>query len=110
MDRDVDSNDDAYPLFTDLPIPNGSSFFDVLKAMQIKCDFDYVPTKGVPGFVCGRGRVALSAVGWGREGCDVRDDDRERRERLGDCRVRLRFRGAVERGVGNAPCTPGGNG
>ena len=65
VDRDVDSNDDAYPLFTDLPIPNGSSFFDVLKAMQMKCDFDYVPTKGVPGFVCGRGRVALVGGGVG---------------------------------------------
>lgn len=66
VDRDVDSNDDAYPLFTDLPIPNGSSFFDVLKAMQIKCDFDYVPTKGVPGVRLWSGEgVALVGGGVG---------------------------------------------
>lgn len=38
----------SYPIFADLPLGNGSSLFDVLVAMGTKCQFDYVPTKGVP--------------------------------------------------------------
>lgn len=37
-----------WPIFTDLPLTNGTSLFDVLVAMGTKCQFDYVPTKSLP--------------------------------------------------------------
>lgn len=37
-----------FPLIADLPIPNGTSLLGVLKLMEMKIVFDYVPTKGLP--------------------------------------------------------------
>ena len=37
-----------FPIFADLPIPNGTSLLGVLKLMEIKLTWDYVPTKGLP--------------------------------------------------------------
>lgn len=43
-----DSDGNSYPLFADLPIPNGTHLLGVLELMSTKIDFDYVPRKGLP--------------------------------------------------------------
>lgn len=44
----LDYDGRQFPIFADLPITNGTSLLGVLKLMETKLTWDYVPTKGLP--------------------------------------------------------------